>query len=355
MGSIAWRLKDTTTVIENHDATVTLRRRGACYGFPTMKTPITVVIVLLLAALPVCAQQSTDSKTLLQQALFAEEAEQLLDKAAEGYERIIGNYAVERGFAVVAIYRLAEVRRKQARDDEAAKLYQRILSEFPDSDPQARLSAESLKAMGIAVATPNDLEIPNDPDEDKELRRLMTLVGNSPGRVWEDVPQRQNSDLSPLANAANKGWLRVATWLLDHLEGGGDNPLERGWPLYRAAENGHLDLCRLLHARGAKIAAADGALGATTIDFPRQTAERDGKAIALSAREFQILRLLASAKGEPVSRERFLDEVWEYNAWPTTRTVDNFIAALRAKLEDDSSAPKHLLTVRGTGYRLQIG
>jgi DNA-binding response OmpR family regulator len=84
-------------------------------------------------------------------------------------------------------------------------------------------------------------------------------------------------------------------------------------------------------------------------------AERDGWAIALRAREFQILRLLASAKGEPVNRERFLDEVCEYNAWLTTRTVDNFIAAQRAKLEDDSSAPKHLLTVRGTGYRLQIG
>ncbi|MGI9243611.1 MAG: response regulator transcription factor [Verrucomicrobiales bacterium] len=95
-------------------------------------------------------------------------------------------------------------------------------------------------------------------------------------------------------------------------------------------------------------------LGRCTIDFPRQLAQRNGEAIALSTREFQILRLLAAAQGEPVSRERFLDEVWEYNAWPTTRTVDNFIAALRGKLEEEPSDPQHLLTVRGTGYRLRV-
>ena len=56
-----------------------------------------------------------------------------------------------------------------------------------------------------------------------------------------------------------------------------------------------------------------------------------------------------------MSRETFLDEVWEYNAWPTTRTVDNFIAALRAKLEADPDRPRYVETVRGTGYRLNTG
>ncbi len=67
-----------------------------------------------------------------------------------------------------------------------------------------------------------------------------------------------------------------------------------------------------------------------------------------------MLRLLASRRGEAISRETFLDEVWEYNAWPTTRTVDNFIAALRAKLESDPDHPRFLETVRGVGYRLAI-
>jgi DNA-binding response OmpR family regulator len=93
-------------------------------------------------------------------------------------------------------------------------------------------------------------------------------------------------------------------------------------------------------------------LGGVAIDFRARTAMRDGAAIDLTKREFEMLRLLAASRGEPVSRERFLDEVWEYNAWPTTRTVDNYVAALRAKLENDPSAPRHLLTVRGVGYRL---
>lgn len=93
-------------------------------------------------------------------------------------------------------------------------------------------------------------------------------------------------------------------------------------------------------------------IGSTEIDFQKQTATRDGEQIKLTKREFHILRLLVAAKGEPVSRDRFLDEVWEYNAWPSTRTVDNFIAGLRAKLETDAVTPKQILTVRGIGYRL---
>ena len=66
-----------------------------------------------------------------------------------------------------------------------------------------------------------------------------------------------------------------------------------------------------------------------------------------------MLKLLTAAKGEPVAREQFLDEVWEYNAWPTTRTVDNFIAKLRAKIEATPMNPNFILTVRGVGYKLQ--
>lgn len=93
-------------------------------------------------------------------------------------------------------------------------------------------------------------------------------------------------------------------------------------------------------------------LGGSVIDFVRQSALRDGKSLDLSQKEYAILRLLASRPGETVSRETFLDEVWEYNAWPTTRTVDNFISSLRAKLEPDPEHPRFIETVRGSGYRL---
>jgi DNA-binding response OmpR family regulator len=94
-------------------------------------------------------------------------------------------------------------------------------------------------------------------------------------------------------------------------------------------------------------------LGSTVIDFVRQQAVRNQQQLHLTPKEFAMLRLLAEAAGEPVSRERFLDVVWDYAAFPTTRTVDNHIASLRAKLEDNPNQPQWIKTVHGTGYRLE--
>jgi DNA-binding response OmpR family regulator len=90
------------------------------------------------------------------------------------------------------------------------------------------------------------------------------------------------------------------------------------------------------------------------IDLVLQRAWRGKAELHLTAKEFAMLRLLAEAEGEPVSRERFLDLVWGYGAFPTTRTVDNHIAGLRAKLESDPAEPRWLKTVHGVGYRLEI-
>jgi DNA-binding response OmpR family regulator len=95
-------------------------------------------------------------------------------------------------------------------------------------------------------------------------------------------------------------------------------------------------------------------LGQAEIDLARQTALRGRKPLHLTAKEFAMLRLLAEAAGEPVSRERFLDVVWGYTAFPTTRTVDNHIASLRGKLEPNPEAPRWLKTVHGVGYRLEV-
>ena len=67
-----------------------------------------------------------------------------------------------------------------------------------------------------------------------------------------------------------------------------------------------------------------------------------------------MLNLMAAAQGEPVTRERFLDVVWGYTAFPTTRTVDNHIASLRGKLEADPDRPRWIRTVHGAGYRLEL-
>ncbi len=95
-------------------------------------------------------------------------------------------------------------------------------------------------------------------------------------------------------------------------------------------------------------------LGETELDFARQRACRGRKELHLTAKEFAMLRLMAECPGEPVSRERFLDIVWGYTAFPTTRTVDNHIASLRAKLEEDPDQPRWIQTVHGVGYRLDL-
>jgi DNA-binding response OmpR family regulator len=95
-------------------------------------------------------------------------------------------------------------------------------------------------------------------------------------------------------------------------------------------------------------------LGEVDIDLARQTARCGRKPVHLTAKEFAMLRLMAEAPGEPVSRERFLDAVWGYTSFPTTRTVDNHIASLRGKIEKDPEAQRWLITVHGVGYKLEL-
>jgi len=94
-------------------------------------------------------------------------------------------------------------------------------------------------------------------------------------------------------------------------------------------------------------------LGEVRLDFVRQRAWRRQHELHLTAKEFAMLRLMAEAEGEPVSRERFLDVVWGYTAFPTTRTVDNHVASLRAKIEPDPDQSRWIQTVHGVGYRLE--
>ena len=88
------------------------------------------------------------------------------------------------------------------------------------------------------------------------------------------------------------------------------------------------------------------------VDFRRYEARKGETPLELTRKEFGTLRLLAARVGEVVTRDELLREVWGYRNYPTTRTVDNHVASLRAKIEDDASEPRHLLTVHGVGYKL---
>ena len=92
-------------------------------------------------------------------------------------------------------------------------------------------------------------------------------------------------------------------------------------------------------------------IGNVTIDFRKYEARKAGKPLEMTRREFQLLQALASRPGEVVTRDELLDQVWGLETYPTTRTIDNHIAGLRAKLELDPAEPKRLLTVRGVGYK----
>jgi DNA-binding response OmpR family regulator len=93
-------------------------------------------------------------------------------------------------------------------------------------------------------------------------------------------------------------------------------------------------------------------LGNVEIDFGSQTMTCGGEPVHCTAKEMAVLRLMAEHAGEAVSREQFLDAVWGYGAFPTTRTVDNHIAMLRNKLEPDADHPSYIQTVHGVGYKL---
>jgi len=87
------------------------------------------------------------------------------------------------------------------------------------------------------------------------------------------------------------------------------------------------------------------------VDFRKCEARKAGLPVEMTRKELGLLRLLASYEGEVLTRDELLDQVWGYESCPTSRTVDNHVAQLRAKLEMVPAEPKHLLTVHGTGYR----
>jgi len=93
--------------------------------------------------------------------------------------------------------------------------------------------------------------------------------------------------------------------------------------------------------------------GDISIDFLKLTASKGDQPLKLSSREFEILRLFIQHKSELVSRDMLLDEVWGYDVFPTTRTVDNYILNLRKKIEDDPASPKFIITVPKAGYKFQ--
>jgi DNA-binding response OmpR family regulator len=94
--------------------------------------------------------------------------------------------------------------------------------------------------------------------------------------------------------------------------------------------------------------------GDVTVRLRQRLVTRKGRRIALSAREFELLRYLVAHRNEVVSREQLLRDVWGYHQLSVTRTVDNYIAKLRTQLEPRPHEPRYIVTVHGSGYQLLL-
>jgi two-component system alkaline phosphatase synthesis response regulator PhoP len=91
--------------------------------------------------------------------------------------------------------------------------------------------------------------------------------------------------------------------------------------------------------------------GDVELDFEAYRAKRAGEPLDMSPREFELLRYLIERKGDTVTREQLLEDVWGYENYPSTRTVDTHIAKLRAKVGDSGVEPRWILTMHGMGYK----
>lgn len=95
--------------------------------------------------------------------------------------------------------------------------------------------------------------------------------------------------------------------------------------------------------------------GDARIDFTSMEATRAGKPVSMTAQEFKLLKYFASAPERVIPRDELLNEVWGYQNYPSTRTVDNHVLRLRQKLEPDPATPRYLLTMHGAGYKFTPG
>jgi len=204
----------------------------------------------------------------------------------------------------------------------------------------------NLVGEGYEVETAIDgltgLERASDPSQDLILLDLM--LPKLPG---EEICRRlrQNGITTPILflTAKNEEEHRVAGFEL-----GADDYVAKPFSIRELL--GRIQAI-LRRAAGQKHLLAHYHFADVALDFVKMEARKGDEPVVLTTREFAILRLMVSNKSVVISRDRLLNEVWGYDAYPSTRTVDNQIVKLRQKLEDDPENPRFILTVRGTGYK----
>jgi len=221
-----------------------------------------------------------------------------------------------------------------------------------EDDPHILLGLEEvLKSDGFDVAVCNRGDQAIDAVK-KHRPALIVLDVMLPGLSGYDICKqlRAKKVATPILMLTAKGQE------LDKVVG-----LDLGADDYVTKPFGVRELLSRIHALLRRTAAAPSSaansqapfqIGAATIDPKTFQLKREKAVEELTPRELKLLQLFAAHPGEVLSRDRLLNEVWGYNYYGTTRTLDQVIVQLRKKLGDNGDDPKHLLTVHGVGYKL---
>ena len=213
-----------------------------------------------------------------------------------------------------------------------------------DDSAMAIALRDGLEYEGYAVSLANDGEA--------GLRMASEF---HPDLILLDVMLPKLSGLSLCRELRNRGrdmpiiMLTARGHEIDKVQG-----LKAGADDYVSKPFGFLELSARIEAvlrRSGSIEVKRYGFGPITVDFRRREAERDGRSITLSAREFELLVFLIQHRGEVLTRQQLLEAVWGYHGGSNTRTVDMHIAKLRKKLEDDPARPSWIVTQHRVGYR----
>jgi two-component system, OmpR family, alkaline phosphatase synthesis response regulator PhoP len=210
-----------------------------------------------------------------------------------------------------------------------------------------RTLKDLLLSSGYVVETSGDGAEAQELAE-KQPFDLIVLDVMLPSRSGFDVARnlRKNSVLTPIL------MLTARTELNNKVQGfrsGADDYLTKPFEAPELLVRVEALLRRAQAASRKKISTWD--FHGITVDFTRARMTKKGEEIVLSERECRLLQHLIESRGEVVTRDELLEEVWGYEAAPMTRTVDVHISWLRQKLEDDPANPKFIVTVHGQGYR----
>jgi len=196
---------------------------------------------------------------------------------------------------------------------------------------QVNVAKDGLSGFALAAAEPFDLIVLD-----------VMLPGQSGLTVCQKLRERGSSVPILMLTARRQLTDKVAG-----LKTGADDYLSK--PFHMAELLARVEA--LIRRGQPATAASRHQFGTVCVDLRRTEVSRDGRAVAVSAKEFQLLRYFVEHRGATLSRDELLREVWGYDVTPSSRTVDVHVAWLRQKLEKDPRNPQFILTVVGLGYK----